>query len=158
MKNVYLSLGSNLGDRDSHLAQAMERLEAAGIHIVRRSSIYETEPQDRRDQPWFLNLVLEVETDLPPMDLLAQIQKIEKELGRERNVPRGPRTIDIDVLFYGSLVISTPQLEIPHPRLALRRFVLEPLAELSPNLVHPVIRKTVFALLPNTASQLVRIH
>jgi len=158
LKNVYLSLGSNLGDRDSHLAQAMERLEAAGIHIVRRSSIYETEPQDRRDQPWFLNLVLEVETDLPPMDLLAQIQKIEKELGRERNVPRGPRTIDIDVLFYGSLVISTPQLEIPHPRLALRRFVLEPLAELSPNLVHPVIRKTVFALLPNTASQLVRIH
>jgi len=158
LKNVYLSLGSNLGDRDSHLAQAMERLEAAGIHIVRRSSIYETEPQDRRDQPWFLNLVLEVETDLPPMDLLAQIQKIEKELGRERNVPRGPRTIDIDVLFYGSLVISTPQLEIPHPRLALRRFVLEPLAELSPNLVHPVILKTVFALLPNTASQLVRIH
>ncbi|HYL74685.1 MAG TPA: 2-amino-4-hydroxy-6-hydroxymethyldihydropteridine diphosphokinase [Bryobacteraceae bacterium] len=158
MKTVYLSLGSNLGDREAHLAQAMERLEAAGIRIVRHSSIYETEPQDRRDQPWFLNMVLEVETDLAPLDLLAQTQKIEKELGRERTVPQGPRTIDIDILFYGSSVISTPELEIPHPRLAVRRFVLEPLAELSPNLVHPVIQKTVRELLPSTGAQVVRIH
>lgn len=158
MKNAYLSLGSNLGDRDAHLAQAMERLEAAGIRILRRSSIYETQPQGHLDQPWFLNMVLEVETDLTPLELLAQTQKIEKELGRERTVPQGPRIIDIDILFYGSSIIATPELDVPHTRLATRRFVLEPLAELSPDLMHPVIGKTVRELLTTTASQIVRSH
>ncbi len=158
MKNVYLSLGSNIDDRDAHLAQAMECLEAAGIRILRRSSIYETEPRDRRDQPWFLNMALEVEADLPALELLAQIQKIERDLGRERNVPQGPRTIDIDILFYGSSIITTPELEIPHPRLATRRFVLEPLAELSPELMHPVMRETIRELLPATGSQIVRLR
>ena len=156
MTTVYLSLGSNLGDRDAHLAAAIEPLEAAGIQIKRRSSIYETEPQDRREQPWFLNMVLEVETDLLPLEVLARIQKIEMELGRKRDVPQGPRTIDIDILFYGSSVITTPELEIPHPSMAARRFVLEPLAELAPNLRHPMLGKTIRELLPATGSQVVR--
>jgi 2-amino-4-hydroxy-6-hydroxymethyldihydropteridine diphosphokinase len=156
LKTAYLSLGSNLGDRDAHLAGAMQRLEATGVRILRRSSVYETEPQDRRDQPWFLNMVIEVETDLPPLELLAQTQKIEKHMGRERGVPKGPRTIDIDILLYEDSVLATKELEIPHPRMDARRFVLEPLAELAPDLVHPVIRKTVRELLPGTASQIVR--
>jgi 2-amino-4-hydroxy-6-hydroxymethyldihydropteridine diphosphokinase len=134
----------------------MQRLEAAGVRIVRRSSVYETEPQDRRDQPWFLNMVIEVETDLAPLELLAQTQTIEKDMGRQRGEPKGPRTIDIDILLHGSSVIATAELEIPHPRLAARRFVLEPLAELAPEMLHPVIRKTVRELLPATESQLVR--
>jgi 2-amino-4-hydroxy-6-hydroxymethyldihydropteridine diphosphokinase len=156
LKTAYLSLGSNLGDRDAHLAGAMERLEAAGVRIVRRSSVYETEPQDRRDQPWFLNMVIEVETDLAPLELLAQTQKFEQDMGRQRGELKGPRTIDIDILFYGSSVIATTELEIPHPRLAARRFVLEPMAELAPEMLHPVIRKTVRELLAGTASQIVR--
>jgi 2-amino-4-hydroxy-6-hydroxymethyldihydropteridine diphosphokinase len=156
LKIAYLSLGSNLGDRAAHLAGAMQRLEAAGVRILRRSSVYETEPQDRRDQPWFLNMVIEVETDLPPLELLAEIQRIEKDMGRERGVSKGPRTIDVDILLYGDAVLETKELEIPHPCLAQRRFVLEPLAELAPEMLHPVIRKTVRELLPGTASQIVR--
>jgi 2-amino-4-hydroxy-6-hydroxymethyldihydropteridine diphosphokinase len=156
LKTAYLSLGSNLGDRAAHLAGAMQRLEATGVRILRRSSVYETEPQDRRDQPWFLNMVIEVETDLAPLELLAQTQTIEKDMGRQRGEPKGPRTIDIDILLHGSSVIATAELEIPHPRLAARRFVLEPLAELAPEMLHPVIRKTVRELLPATESQLVR--
>jgi 2-amino-4-hydroxy-6-hydroxymethyldihydropteridine diphosphokinase len=156
LKIAYLSLGSNLGDRDALLAAAMQRLEAAGIRILRRSSVYETEPQDRRDQPWFLNMVLEVETELAPLELLAQIQEIEKAMGRLRGVPKGPRTIDIDILFYGSSVIATAELEIPHPRLAQRRFVLEPLAELAPDLRHPADNISIRELLALAHGQVVR--
>ena len=143
MKTVFLSLGSNLGDREAFLNDALERLEAAGVRTVRRSSIHETEPQDFRDQPWFLNMAVEVETDLAPLALLGTIQKIEAEMGRQRSIPKGPRTIDIDILFYANLVIATPELEIPHPRLTERRFVLDPLSEIAPDLMHPVTGKTV---------------
>ncbi len=147
MKNVFLSLGSNIGEREAQLDEAVERLEAAGVRVVRRSSVYETEPQDLRDQPWFLNLVLEVETGLSPIQLLAAIQGIEKAMGRRRDVPKGPRTVDIDILLYGPAIVETEDIQIPHPRLDRRRFVLEPMAELAPDLRHPLSGKTISELL-----------
>ncbi|HEV2687364.1 MAG TPA: 2-amino-4-hydroxy-6-hydroxymethyldihydropteridine diphosphokinase [Bryobacteraceae bacterium] len=156
MKTAYLSLGSNLGDREAQLRAAIERLNASGIRVIRASSIYETEPQDMIEQPWFLNMALEIETDLLPLQLLSQIQQIEKEMGRQREVPKGPRTIDIDMLFYGDEVVTASALLIPHPSLGLRRFVLEPLAELAPNLRHPVLGRTIAEMLPATAAQRVR--
>ncbi|HMD48664.1 MAG TPA: 2-amino-4-hydroxy-6-hydroxymethyldihydropteridine diphosphokinase, partial [Bryobacteraceae bacterium] len=129
MKTVYLSLGSNLGDREARLREAVARLDAAEVQVLRRSPVYETEPQDVKDRGWFLNAVIEAETELFPMQLLGRTQKIERELGRLRLKPGGPRTIDIDILLYGHAVVHTPQLEIPHPRMTSRRFVLEPLAQ-----------------------------
>jgi 2-amino-4-hydroxy-6-hydroxymethyldihydropteridine diphosphokinase len=143
LKTAFLSLGSNLGDREALLKEALERLQAAGVRTVRRSSIHETEPQDFRDQPWFLNMAVQVETDLAPRALLGIIQKIEAEMGRQRSIPKGPRTIDIDILFYADQVISTPELEVPHPRLTERHFVLDPLSEIAPDLIHPVTGKSV---------------
>ena len=145
-----------MGDREQNLLRAGELLEEAGVRIVRTSSLYETEPQDVRDQPWFLNTVIEVETNLFPKQLLARIHKIERELGRKRTVPKGPRTIDIDILLYGSFVIETAQLQIPHPRMTERRFVLEPLQEIAPGLRHPVTKKTVSEMLSNCTGQVVR--
>ena len=156
MKTAWLSLGSNVGDREANLREAMRRLEAEGIHIRRESSLYETEPQDQRDQPWFLNSVVEVETTLFPKQLLGCVRKIEKALGRKRTVAKGPRTIDIDILLYGSFVIKSAELEIPHARMSERRFVLEPLSELAPELRHPVTRKTMRELLGGVAGQVVR--
>lgn len=156
LKQAFLSLGSNLGDRETHLNQALERLEAAGIHILRRSSIYETEPRDLLDQPWFLNLVVEVETELFPRLLLARIQAIELGMGRKREVSKGPRTIDIDILLYGAFVIDTRELQVPHPRMSERRFVLEPLAEIAPDLSHPVNGKSVREMLSETQAQIVK--
>jgi 2-amino-4-hydroxy-6-hydroxymethyldihydropteridine diphosphokinase len=143
LNTAFLSLGSNLGDRDALLNEALARLESAGVHVARRSSIHETEPQDYLDQPKFLNMAVEVETDLTPQELLAAIQKIETEMGRQRTIPKGPRTIDIDILFYANQVITTPELEIPHPRLTARRFVLDPLSEIAPNFRHPATGQSV---------------
>jgi 2-amino-4-hydroxy-6-hydroxymethyldihydropteridine diphosphokinase len=143
LNKVFLSLGSNLGDREALLEKALGHLEAAGVHVVRRSTIHETEPQDLREQPWFLNLAVETKTDLSPEQLLALIQKIESEMGRQRVVPKGPRTIDIDILFYGDRIICAPDLEIPHPRLTQRTFVLNPLGEIAPDLRHPATGQTV---------------
>lgn len=130
-------------------------MEAAGIQVLRQSSIFETEPQDLADQSWFLNLVVEVETELFPRLLLARLQAIELGMGRRRVVPKGPRTIDIDILLIGNFVISTRELRVPHPRMSERRFVLEPLAELAPDLIHPENGKTVRQMLSETQEQIV---
>jgi 2-amino-4-hydroxy-6-hydroxymethyldihydropteridine diphosphokinase len=156
MRTVYLSLGSNLGDREENLRQAIARLEAAGVRVSRRSSIYETEPREAPNQPWFLNQVIEAETDLFPRQLLARLQKVELDLGRKRLRPKGPRTIDIDILLCGETIVRAKDLELPHPRLAERRFVLEPLAELAPDLRHPVTRLTVRQMLAGVAGQAVK--
>ncbi len=150
MKTIYLSLGSNLGDREKNLARAITALPERGVRVLRRSSLYETEPVDVRGQPWFLNCVVESETDLMPRQLLQALLGIEREMGRRRRVPRGPRLIDMDILFYGSSIIDLPGLEIPHPRSSERRFVLMPLNELAPTLRHPVLKKTVAELLAET--------
>ena len=157
MKPVYLSLGSNIGDRDANLRAAIEALNASGVHVLSISPVYETEPVDYRDQAWFLNLVVEAETTLFPVQLLARIGRIERALGRVRKVAKGPRTIDIDILFYGSAVVKTAQLEIPHPRLAERRFVLAPLADLAPDLRHPATHRSVREMLQNAPHAVVRL-
>ena len=156
MKTAYLSLGSNLDDREANLNRALDRLGSPDVHIKRVSSIYETEPQDLHNQPWFLNLVVEIETTLFPLQLLARIQKIEKELGRRRIVPKGPRTIDIDILLFGNFKIETSTLTVPHPRMHERRFVLEPLSELAPDLCHPISRHTVREMLNEITGQIVK--
>jgi 2-amino-4-hydroxy-6-hydroxymethyldihydropteridine diphosphokinase len=156
LKIAYVGLGSNLGDRRSNLENAVERLGSPELRVPRQSSIYETEPRDVADQPWFLNQVIEVETTLFPRQLLRRLQKIELDLGRRPTVPKGPRLIDLDILLYASAKISTPGLEIPHPRLAERRFVLEPLAELAPDLRHPLTGHTIKEMLARVSGQAVR--
>ena len=141
--NVYLSLGSNVGDRLEHLRKAMGHFCGAGIALRCTSSIYETEPVDHRDQGWFLNCVAEVSTTLEPLPLLRQLQHIEEQLGRQRSVPKGPRTLDIDILLYGDSILRTQELTLPHPRMLERRFVLEPLCEIAPALEIPTSGKTV---------------
>ncbi len=153
MKTVYLSLGSNLGDREGNLREAVARLEGQGVHVERVSSVWETEPVEVRDQPWFLNLVVEGTTDVLPKMLLARLRKIEAELGRKRTRPKGPRTIDIDILLYGSAVIEAPGLTVPHPAMPERRFVLEPLAELAPELRHPITGRSVREMLAGVQDQ-----
>lgn len=156
MKTIYLSLGSNLGDRAANLRAAIQGLERAGVAVRRLSSVYETAPVDLVAQPMFLNLVVQGETALMPRQLLARIARLERSLGRRRTVAKGPRTIDIDILFHGSSVIDAPDLVVPHPRIAGRRFVLEPLSEIAPELVHPVTRRTVRAMLAAVSGQKVR--
>lgn len=150
MKTVYISLGSNVGDREQQIAAAIQALGARGIRVARQSSIYSTEPVDVATQSWFLNCVLEIETDLMPRQLLRSFKEIESELGRKHTVHRGPRVIDIDILLYGSSVVHAPELEIPHPRMTQRRFVLVPLAEIAPALRHPVENKSAEELLGET--------
>jgi 2-amino-4-hydroxy-6-hydroxymethyldihydropteridine diphosphokinase len=156
MKTVYLGLGSNVGDREAMLQAAIDRLQARDLGIVRLSSVYETEPMDIPGQPWFLNLVAEARTNLFPLQLLARIGKIEQELGRRRVVAKGPRAIDIDILIYGNFVVQAASLVIPHERLAERRFVLAPMAELAPDLRDPRSRRSMRELLGAVSGQTVR--
>ncbi|HVT93748.1 MAG TPA: 2-amino-4-hydroxy-6-hydroxymethyldihydropteridine diphosphokinase [Bryobacteraceae bacterium] len=133
----YLSLGSNLGDRERNLAEAIRRLDEAAVTIATRSSIYETEPQDIYDQPWFLNLVVEASTSLEPEALLRTVLETEASMGRVRVRDKGPRLIDIDILLLGETIIDSAALQLPHPRMIHRRFVLAPLVEIAPDLRDP---------------------
>lgn len=139
----FLSLGSNIGNPRRNLDKATRLLRIHGAEIVRASSLYRTEPVDFADQPWFINQVIEVETGYDPQAFLRMTKAIEAQMKRHPSVPKGPRTIDIDILLAGSFVIAMPELTIPHPRLALRNFVLIPLKEIAPDLVHPTCHKTI---------------
>jgi len=144
---VFLSLGSNVGDREKNLRDAIAALPKLGVQIKKVSSIYETEPVDLLEQPWFLNCVLEGETSVPPAALLKELRALEKRMGSKKLVARGPRLIDLDILVYGRQTIDSPELQVPHPRMHLRRFVLAPLAEIAPNLKHPSWSGTATQLL-----------
>jgi 2-amino-4-hydroxy-6-hydroxymethyldihydropteridine diphosphokinase len=156
LKITYIALGSNVGDRAENLRSARERLEGPDLRVLRASSIYETAPRDVEDQPWFLNQVMECETDLFPRQLLERLQKIERAMGRKRRMAKGPREIDLDILLYGDAVVKAPELEIPHPRMGERRFVLEPLAELAAEKRHPGTKRTVLEMLGSVKDQVVR--
>jgi 2-amino-4-hydroxy-6-hydroxymethyldihydropteridine diphosphokinase len=139
---VYLSLGSNVGDREAQLQAARARLAAVG-RVVAESSCYETEPVEFTQQPWFLNCALALETGKAPQELMAAILQIEVEMGRRRVQKKGPRAIDIDILLFDGAIVDSPDLTIPHPAMHQRRFVLDPLAEIAPEIIHPVLKKTI---------------
>jgi 2-amino-4-hydroxy-6-hydroxymethyldihydropteridine diphosphokinase len=142
---VYLSLGSNVGDRAANLNDAIRRLQALG-KILQVSSLYETEPVEVTAQPWFLNCAVELDTEQTPQQLMTVILEIERKMGRKRTQEKGPRSIDIDILLFGDSTVEAKGLTIPHPALPERRFVLEPLAEIAPGVRHPGLKRTMSQL------------
>ncbi len=146
LRTAYISAGSNIGDRDQNLECALNLL-AKGNAVKKVSAYFETEPVGFRNQPWFLNLAIEIDTPLNPSELLTLCREIEASCGRIRTFPNAPRTLDLDILLFEDLVINEPDLVIPHPRLSERRFVLEPLAQIAPEIVHPVLKKSIRSLL-----------
>ena len=155
IQNAYVGMGSNLGDRAGYLLLAVRGMLDAGLDVIRLSTIYETAPVENENQPAFLNMVAELRDTTPPSpeQLLAVLLRIEYALGRRREVPKGPRTIDLDLLMFKDERLNTEFLTLPHPRLHLRRFVLVPLNELVPNLIHPVLGKPIHELLDKTTDQ-----
>jgi len=152
-KKIYLSLGSNVGDREANLRAAIAALAGTGVRVTRVSSFYETEPVDFLEQPWFLNCVVEGETELEPLALLRALREIESRMGNKKLIAKGPRLIDMDILLYGQETIDTPELQVPHPRMTERRFVLVPLAEIAPELRHPSWSGTLTHLLACTTDR-----
>ena len=152
IQNAYVGLGSNLGDRAGYLLLAVRAMLDAGLDVIRLSSIYETEPVEYENQPAFLNMVAELRGSMlpSPEQMLARLLRIEYSLGRTRDIHMGPRTIDLDLLIFKEQQLESEFLTVPHPRIALRRFVLVPLNELVPSLVHPVLRKPISELLAQT--------
>ena len=147
-KTAYIGLGSNIGDRAENLKRAIDFLKAKeGLEVKKGSSYYETEPVGFKEQGWFLNAVAEVETSLSPEGILRVCQEIEDEMGRKRGVRGGPRIIDLDILLYGDSIVDREDLKIPHPLMHNRKFVLVPLVEIAPEVIHPVLKKTVSSLL-----------
>lgn len=144
---AFILLGSNLGNRLSQLEEACRAIENAGITIIERSSVYETEPWGNNEQPAFLNMMLQIATTLAPDALMQRLLDIEHQMGRKRIQKYGPRTIDIDILFFDDLVYQSTLVSIPHPHIQERRFVLEPMCELAASKKHPVLNKTMYELL-----------
>lgn len=149
-KVIYLSLGSNVGNREVNLRNAIVALPRAGVKVTRESSLFETQPVDFLDQAWFLNCVVEGETRSQPLELLLALRGIEDAMGSKKDFPKGPRLIDMDILLYGDDTIDLSELQVPHPRMLQRRFVLVPLAEIIPNLRHPSWPASVAELLKQT--------
>jgi 2-amino-4-hydroxy-6-hydroxymethyldihydropteridine diphosphokinase len=147
MPTVYIGIGSNLDNREENCKKAIKLLLENGIQVVKISSMIETEPWGIKEQPKFINIAVMIETGLEPKELLDLLKKIETEMGRLPNIRWGPRIIDLDILLYGSLVLNTPELKIPHPGISERIFVLKPLAEIAPNILHPVLKKSIKTLL-----------
>lgn len=152
-KKVYLSLGSNLGDCPENLRAAIAALAVASVRVTKVSAFYETEPVDLREQPWFLNCVVEASTEIPALALMRELRQIEMRMGSKKLVAKGPRLIDMDILLYGDETMDTPELQVPHPRMAQRRFVLVPLAEIAPAVTHASWGGTVAELLLKTADR-----
>ncbi len=148
---IYLSLGSNVGDRATNLLQAIAALQKFGVRVTRQSSFYETEPVDYLDQAWFLNCVVEGQTTLSATALLDELRAIESRMGSKKPFAKGPRLLDMDILLYGDQTLATPELQVPHPRMTERRFVLVPLAEIVPRLKHPSWVRTVSELAESLA-------
>jgi len=148
---AYISIGSNLGNREENCLRAVELLKQKGITIRRQSSLYETEPWGVKDQPRFINLAIEIETILKPKELLMTTKEIEREVGRKESFRWGPRTADLDILLFDSVIIQGDDLTIPHPLLHKRAFVLRPLCEIAPDVIHPVLKKRVCDLIQGLA-------
>lgn len=152
MAVIYLGIGSNLGDKSTNCRQSVGLLRSKGILVTKESAPYETEPWGLKDQPGFINMAVEAKTDLQPLELLGALKEIEREMGREAGVRWGPRVIDLDILLYEDMVLSTEALTIPHPHLHEREFALEPLAEIAPTVMHPLMSKNIATLLREVRS------
>ncbi|RMG03710.1 MAG: 2-amino-4-hydroxy-6-hydroxymethyldihydropteridine diphosphokinase [Nitrospirae bacterium] len=153
MPIFYIGLGSNVGGRERNCEKAVSILKERGVSILKMSSLYETPPWGVEDQPDFINMVVEAEAELRPLELLNLLKEIESDMGRVKTYRWGPRLIDLDILFYDTLVVDTPELKIPHPYIEKREFVLRPLSEIAPGLRHPVTGKTVREMLESLEAQ-----
>ena len=153
-KNIFLLIGSNLGDRLGNLNRCASLISTELGSIIRLSSVYETAPWGKFDQPNYLNQAVQIDTNFEPIELLSGCLTIEKQMGRERDEKWGARSIDIDIIYFNDRIVSSPNLIIPHPRMTERKFVLTPLAEISPNFIHPVLKKTNEELLKDSKDQL----